>query len=111
MKVQYNFGAGPATLPQTLLGEVQEELRDWRGCGMSILEVGHRTAVFQELLQEAEHDLREILAIPHNYSVLFLGGSAREHFALVPLNLLDGQQSGAYYVSGVWSKMAYTECA
>ena len=111
MTRQYNFGAGPATLPESILLDVQAELLNWDGRGVSILEIGHRTPPFQNLMKQAEQDLRAVLSIPDNYSVLFLGGAARAHFAMIPMNLIETGQSGAYWISGVWSKMAYTECA
>ena len=105
----YNFGAGPATLPETLLRDAQAELLNWQGLGMSILEVGHRTQEFTKLMAQAEENLRELLQISDHYHVLFLGGAARTQFAMIPMNLLaKGQQSG-YLVSGVWSQMAYAE--
>ena len=84
----YNFGAGPAALPESVLFEAQAELLDWQGHGMSILETGHRTSAFQQLMQEAEAeaDLRDLLAIPENYHVLFLGGAARTQFSMIPMN-------------------------
>ena len=91
----YNFGAGPATLPESILIEAQAELLNWHGQGMSILEIGHRTPAFQALMQEAEMDLRDLLAIPDSYDVLFLGGAARTQFAMVPMNLItSGQTAG-----------------
>jgi len=105
----YNFGAGPAELPESVLLEAQSELLNWQEQGMSILEVGHRTPEFQQLLQEAEADLRELLVIPENYHVLFLGGAARTHFAMVPMNLLSEDQQAGYLVSGIWSALAYDE--
>lgn len=106
----YNFGAGPAALPEPILLEAQAELLNWNGLGMSILEIGHRTPEFQQLLQAAEADLRALMSIPTNYHVLFLGGAARTQFAMVPLNLIQPGQQAAYLVSGVWSEMAYDEC-
>lgn len=106
----YNFGAGPATLPESILLDAQAELLDWQGQGMSILEVGHRTEEFQQLMQEAEADLRELLAIPEQYHVLFLGGAARTQFAMVPMNLLSHEQHAGYLISGIWSSQAYDEC-
>lgn len=109
-RVRYYFGAGPATLPQTLLCEAQPALLNWKNTGLSILEVGHRTAVFEALLYEAEADLRRILNIPNHYEVLFLGGAARTQFAMVPLNLIDKRQARAAYIcNGVWSRMAFEE--
>ncbi len=105
----YNFGAGPATLPEPVLQTAQAELLNWQGLGMSILEIGHRTPEFQQLMQDAEADLRELLAIPENYHVLFLGGASRTQFAMVPMNFISPGQQAGYLVSGVWSAMAYDE--
>ncbi len=107
----YNFGAGPAMLPESILREAQAELLDWHGLDMSILEVGHRTAQFTQLMADAEADLRELLLIPDDYHVLFLTGAARTQFAMVPMNLLHPPQQGGYLVSGVWSALAYQEAA
>ena len=105
----YNFGAGPATLPESILLEAQDELLNWQGQGMSILEIGHRTPAFESLMQTLEADLRELLAIPSQYEVLFLGGAARTQFAMVPMNLMAKGQIAGYLVSGIWSRMAYDE--
>lgn len=105
----YNFGAGPATLPESVLREAQAELLDWQGLGVSILEIGHRTKQFKQLLEDAEADLRALLQIPDDYHVLFLSGAARSQFAMIPMNLLKKGQTAAYLISGVWSKMAYQE--
>ncbi len=109
IKRPYNFGAGPAALPEAILLDVQKELWDWQGQGMSIMEVGHRTPQFTALMDEAELDLRALLQIPDHYHVLFLGGAARTQFAMIPMNLLEANQQAGYLVSGVWSKMAYEE--
>jgi len=105
----YNFGAGPATLPESILKQAQEELLDWHDLGMSILEVGHRTPQFITLLNKAEQDLRDLIQIPSNYKVLFLGGAARTHFAMIPMNFLDRQEQAGYLLTGIWSKMALLE--
>lgn len=105
----YNFGAGPATLPEAVLLEAQAELLNWQGLGMSILETGHRTPEFQHLMHEAEADLRELLAIPEHYHVLFLGGAARTQFSMVPMNLIAAGQQAGYLISGIWSAQAYDE--
>lgn len=105
----YNFGAGPAMLPEAILKEAQGELLNWHHLGVSILEVGHRTDEFQELLRHAEFTLRELIGIPDNYQVLFLGGAARAQFSMIPMNLLHPEQKAAYIVSGIWSKMAFQE--
>ncbi len=106
----YNFGAGPATLPESILQEAQAELLSWQGQGLSILEIGHRTFEFEQLMQQAEADLRDLLSIPDHYHVLFLGGAARTQFAMIPMNLLSAGQKAGYLVSGIWSEQAYDEC-
>lgn len=109
MNRAFNFGAGPAMLPESLLVEAQKELLNWQNLGMSILEIGHRTQPFMQLLEQAEESLRQLLSIPDNYHVLFLGGAARTQFASIPLNFLSGNAQGAYLVSGLWSNMALDE--
>jgi phosphoserine aminotransferase len=105
----YNFGAGPAMLPEAILKEAQEEFLDWKGLGVSILEVGHRSSEFLALLSHAEHTLRELLFIPKNYQILFMGGAARTQFAMIPMNLLYPEEQAGYLVTGVWSHMAFSE--
>lgn len=105
----YNFGAGPAMLPESILKEAQEELLNWHNLGVSILEVGHRTTYFTSLLEHAEQTLRELLSIPSNYKVLFLGGAARTQFAMIPMNFLHPHQQAGYIVTGIWSQMALQE--
>lgn len=105
----YNFGAGPAMLPEVLLKEIQEEFLDWQHLGMSILEVGHRTSEFMALLHQAECSLRALLGIPKQYHILFLGGAARMQFSMIPMNLMAAHQSAGYIVTGLWSQMAYKE--
>lgn len=104
----YNFSAGPACLPLDVLKEAQEEMLDYRGCGMSVMEMSHRSAMFQNIIDEAEADLRDLMGIPDNYKVMFLQGGATAQFAAIPLNLF---QNGAadYVVTGTWSKKAFTE--
>jgi phosphoserine aminotransferase len=106
----FNFGAGPAALPESILLEAQSELLNWQGRGLSILEIGHRTPDFMQMMNEAEIMLREILLIPDNYHVLFLSGPARLQFAMLPLNLLKKDQAAGFLISGVWSEFAYEEC-
>lgn len=96
-------------LPESLLKEAQEELLDWQGLGVSILELGHRTPEFIELLDQLEQSLRAILTIPKHYHVLFLGGPARMQFAAIPMNFLSPQEQAGYLVTGIWSKMALQE--
>ncbi|KTD60508.1 3-phosphoserine/phosphohydroxythreonine transaminase [Legionella shakespearei] len=110
MKVRtYNFGAGPAMLPEPVLKEAQAELLNWQHLGMSVLEVGHRTNEFISLLECAEQLLRELLAIPEHYQVLFLGGAARTQFAMIPMNFLQQDEEAGYLVTGIWSQMALEE--
>lgn len=105
----YNFGAGPAMLPESILLEAQAELLNWHNLGMSILELGHRTAPFIQLLEETEELLRQLLSIPKNYEILFLGGAARTQFAMIPLNFLGVGEFAGYLISGLWSRTAYEE--
>ncbi|HRD68581.1 MAG TPA: 3-phosphoserine/phosphohydroxythreonine transaminase [Legionella sp.] len=105
----YNFGAGPAMLPEAILKSAQEELLEWNNLGMSVLEIGHRTNEFSNLLEKAEQSLRNLLEIPKNYKVLFLGGAARTQFAMIPMNLLRAKEQAAYLVTGIWSQMALEE--
>lgn len=105
----YNFGAGPAALPESVLLEAQAELLNWQGRGLSILETGHRTPEFQQVMQEAEADFRALLSIPDDYHVLFLGGAARTQFAMVPMNLMTPGQQAGYLISGLWSSLAFDE--
>lgn len=106
----FNFSAGPSTLPVPVLEQVREELLDWRGTGMSVMEMSHRDKPFMSIATEAEADLREVLSIPANYKVLFMQGGATGQFAAVPLNLLNGK-SGDYIVNGAWGVKAVKECA
>lgn len=107
----YNFGAGPATLPEPVLLQAQAELLDWHHRGMSIMEIGHRTPDFMALMEETEALLRDLLNISNDYHVLFLGMPARMQFAMIPMNLLNHHTDNAgYLISGTWSKMAYEEC-
>ncbi|MBU2641988.1 MAG: 3-phosphoserine/phosphohydroxythreonine transaminase [Thiobacillus sp.] len=105
----YNFSAGPAVLPKTVLQQVQAELVDWHGSGMSVMEMSHRGKEFMGIAAEAEADLREVMGIPANYKVLFLQGGASSQFAMVPMNLLRGKASVDYLNTGEWSKKAIKE--
>jgi phosphoserine aminotransferase len=107
----YNFSAGPATLPLSVLQQVQSELLDWRGSGMSVMEMSHRDKDFMSIAAEAEKDLRELLAVPANYKVLFMQGGAMGQFAAVPMNLLRGKGAADYVVTGSWSTKAIKEVA
>lgn len=104
----YNFSAGPAVLPEEVLREAADEMLDYKGTGMSVMEMSHRSAAFKDIIEEAEADLRELMNIPDNYHVLFLQGGATQQFAAIPMNLmLTGKAD--YIVSGSWSKKAYKE--
>ncbi len=105
----FNFAAGPATMPLEVLEEAREELSDWRGSGMSVLEVSHRGKAFSSVAQEAEIRLRELLAIPRQYKVLFLQGGATGQFAAIPLNLTRTESTVDYLNTGAWSKKAIAE--
>ena len=104
----YNFSAGPATLPKPVLEKAQAELLNYQDSGMSVLEMSHRSPEFDKIIKDAEATLRELMAIPDNYKVIFLQGGASTQFTMVPLNLAQGKK--AYYlVGGSWGKKAYTE--
>lgn len=104
----HNFSAGPAILPQEVLEQARDELLNWQGCGMSVMEMSHRGKEFSGIIAQAEADLRDLLNIPANFRVLFLQGGATLQFAQIPLNLLSGG-SADYLVTGSWSKKAYKE--
>ncbi len=105
----YNFSAGPACLPEAVLQQAQQEMTDWQGCGMSVMEMSHRGKEFMSIAAQAEADLRELMAIPDNYKVLFLQGGASAQFSNVPVNLLRGKKSADYIYTGQWSKKAIAE--
>ena len=104
----YNFSAGPAVLPEEVLREAADEMMDYKGCGMSVMEMSHRSKVYDTIIKEAEADLRELMNIPDNYKVLFLQGGASQQFAAVPMNLMKNKKAG-YIVTGQWAKKAYQE--
>lgn len=105
----YNFSAGPATLPEEVLEQARDELLDWRGTGMSVMEMSHRGKHFMSIAERAEADLRELLDIPGDYRVLFLQGGATGQFAAVPMNLLGAKSAADYAITGNWSKKARKE--
>lgn len=107
----YNFSAGPAVLPKAVLERAREELADWHGSGMSVMEMSHRGKEFMSIAAQAEADLRELMGIPANYKVLFLQGGAHLQFAMIPLNLLRGKTTADYVNTGEWSKKAMAEAA
>ncbi|HEB99479.1 MAG TPA: 3-phosphoserine/phosphohydroxythreonine transaminase [Thiotrichales bacterium] len=105
----YNFSAGPAMLPEEVLQQAREEMLDWQGSGMSVMEMSHRGKEFMSIAEQAEADLRELMDIPDNYKVLFLQGGASSQFAMVPMNLLRGKSRADYINTGAWSKKAIAE--
>jgi len=105
----YNFSAGPAALPVPVLERARDELVDWRGSGMSVMEMSHRGKEFMSIAEKAETDLRELMKIPANYKVLFLQGGASSQFSMVPINLLRGKGQADYINTGSWSKKAIAE--
>lgn len=105
----FNFSAGPAMLPQAVLEQARQEMLDWSGSGMSVMEMSHRGKEFVSIAEQAEQDLRELMAIPANYKVLFLQGGASSQFAMVPMNLLRGKGTADYVNTGMWSKKAISE--
>lgn len=104
----YNFSAGPAVLPVEVLQEAADEMLDYKGTGMSVMEMSHRSAAYQNIIDEAEADLRELLNIPDNYKVLFLQGGASTQFAMIPMNFMKNKKAG-YIVTGQWAKKAFAE--
>ena len=104
----YNFSAGPAVLPEEVLKEAAEEMLDYKGSGMSVMEMSHRSKTYDNIIKEAEADLRDLLNIPDNYKVLFLQGGASQQFAMIPMNLMKNKKAG-YIVTGQWAKKAYQE--
>ncbi len=106
----YNFSAGPAVLPEEVLLEAQEEMMDYRGCGMSVMEMSHRSKMFDDIIQEAEADFRDLVGISDDYSVLFLQGGGSLQFAAVPMNLMKNRVAD-YIITGQWAKKAWQEAA
>lgn len=104
----YNFSAGPAVLPQEVLEEAAAEMLDYKGTGMSVMEMSHRSKAYQSIIDEAEKDLRELMHIPDNYKVLFLQGGASQQFAMIPMNLMKNGTAD-YIITGQWAKKAYEE--
>ena len=105
----FNFSAGPAVLPEEVLARAGDEMLDWRGTGMCVMEMSHRGKEFMSIAAEAEKDLRDLLAVPPSYKVLFLQGGATLQFAQIPMNLLAGKGKADYVVTGEWSKKAVKE--
>ena len=106
----YNFSAGPAVLPEEVLKEAADEMLDYQGSGMSVMEMSHRSKTYDKIIKDAEADLRELMNIPDNYKVLFLQGGASQQFAMIPMNLMKNKKAG-YIVTGQWAKKAYQEAS
>ena len=104
----YNFSAGPAVLPVEVLQEAADEMLDYKGTGMSVMEMSHRSKAYQTIIDEAEADLRKLVGIPDNYKVLFLQGGASMQFAMVPMNFMKNRKAG-YILTGQWAKKAFAE--
>ena len=104
----YNFSAGPAVMPEEVLQEAAAEMMDYKGCGMSVMEISHRSALFQGIIDEAEQDLRDLMQIPDNYKVLFIQGGGHQQFAMVPMNLFQNKVAD-YIITGQWAKKAWKE--
>jgi phosphoserine aminotransferase len=108
MKRVYNFSAGPAVLPEEVLQQAADEMLDYRGSGMSVMEMSHRSKIYQSIIDEAEADLRSLLKVPDNYKILFLQGGGTTQFAMVPMNLMINRKAD-YIITGQWAKKAYKE--
>ncbi len=104
----YNFSAGPATMPEPVLEEIRDEMMNYRGSGMCVMEMSHRSPVYQQIIDEAEQDLRDLMNIPDNYKVLFIQGGATLQFAMIPMNLMKNGVA-CYVETGAWSKKAISE--
>ncbi|MET0224963.1 MAG: 3-phosphoserine/phosphohydroxythreonine transaminase, partial [Dokdonella sp.] len=109
MSRDYNFSAGPAALPEVVLRQAQAEMLEWNGARASVMELSHRGKEFIALAEESERDLRELLALPQNYKVLFLQGGATQHFAQIPMNFARREESADYVLTGDWSEKAAKE--
>ncbi len=111
MSRAYNFCAGPATLPESVLRQARDEMLDWRGTGMSVMEMSHRSDEFVQIAETAEQDLRELAGVSDDYAVLFMQGGASSQFSTIPLNLLGEKGSADYVNTGIWSKKAIAEAS
>ena len=107
----YNFSAGPSMLPESVLKTAAAEMLDYNGSGQSVMEMSHRSKVYEEIIKACEASLREVMNIPDNYKVLFLQGGASSQFAMVPLNLMNKNNKADFVVTGQWAKKAYAEAA
>ena len=104
----YNFSAGPAVMPEEVLREAADEMLDYKGTGMSVMEMSHRSKAFENIINEAEQDLRDLMQIPDNYKVLFMQGGAHLQFAAIPMNLMKNKVAD-YIITGQWAKKALKE--
>ena len=111
MKRVYNFSAGPSILPESVLRRAADEMLDYQGSGQSVMEMSHRSKVYEGIINSAESLLREVMGIPDNYKVLFLQGGASSQFAMVPMNLMTGSGKADYVLTGQWATKAYKEGA
>jgi phosphoserine aminotransferase len=105
----YNFSAGPSTLPEKVLRQAADEMLDYQGCGQSVMEMSHRSKVFDKIIKDAEALMRELYNIPDNYKVLFLQGGASAQFSAIPLNFMNGSGKADFIITGQWAKKAYQE--
>ena len=104
----FNFSAGPAMMPEPVLEEIRDEMMNYRGSGMCVMEMSHRSKVYQQIIDDAEKDLRELMGIPDNYKVLFIQGGATLQFSMIPMNLMKNGKA-VYIETGAWSKKAIAE--
>ena len=104
----YNFSAGPAVLPEEVLQEAAQEMMDYQGSGMSVMEMSHRSKVYEDIIKEAEADIRDLMGIPSNYKDLFLQGGGNTQFAMIPMNLMKNRVAD-YIITGQWAKKAFKE--
>jgi len=102
----YNFAPGPAMLPQEVLQQIAREIFNWRGTQVSVMEIGHRTKLFQSVIEELQHKIRQLMNIPKNYKILFVQGGGQGQFSAIPMNLLGKNATADYFVTGTWSKKA-----
>lgn len=100
----YNFSAGPSTLPEKVLKQAADEMLDYQGCGQSVMEMSHRSKVFDKIIKDAEALMRELYNVPDNYKVLFLQGGASAQFSAIPLNFMNGSGKADYIITGQWAK-------
>ena len=108
MERVYNFSAGPSVLPEVVLKQAADEMLNYNGTGMSVMEMSHRSKAFEEIIQTAEKDIRELMNIPDNYKVLFLQGGASQQFAMIPMNFMKNGVAD-YIITGQWAKKAWQE--